>query len=201
MIDRLLDSEEHAGEAAIPTVAEDAAKLLQDLNDMVGLLEEANQNLISERNEALQFVEQVGRLSIWSFDNNDGEAYEECEEPSEGFLDSHCCLMALIEQAREIQKKQVTVNKLSLEEFQKADAALLKILIELPERIRDDLVTEVIQRGYDGTNSGIIADVLSEDFGTEFNGIFYEGDFNTATAVFYIEELADHQIATACIPA
>jgi len=41
---------------------------------------------------------------MWSYDRNDGTPYTECEEPDEGFLDSHCCLMALIEQARELQQ-------------------------------------------------------------------------------------------------
>ena len=50
------------------------------------------------------FVSQVANLSMWSYDRNDGTPYTECEEPGEGFLDSHCCLMALIEQARGLQQ-------------------------------------------------------------------------------------------------
>lgn len=52
--------------------------------------------------KAAQFVEQVASMSIWSFDQDDGEPYKECEEPSDGFLDSHCTLMQLIEKARKI---------------------------------------------------------------------------------------------------
>jgi len=48
------------------------------------------------------FVQQVAGLSLWSYDNDKGEPHHECEEPSEGFLDSHCSLMGLIEQARRL---------------------------------------------------------------------------------------------------
>ena len=51
--DRLLDSEEHACEAAIPGVAEDAATLLERLADEIASLEDSNQALVSERDEAL----------------------------------------------------------------------------------------------------------------------------------------------------
>lgn len=51
-----------------------------------------------------QFVDQVASLKIWSYDKYDGTAYAECEEPADGFLDSHTCLMDLIEQARQIGK-------------------------------------------------------------------------------------------------
>ena len=49
-------------------------------------------------NKALtKFVEQVSRLSIWDYDD-----YQECEYPAEGYLDSHCCLMELVEAARKL---------------------------------------------------------------------------------------------------
>jgi hypothetical protein len=54
--------------------------------------------------ESLEMVESISNLSIWDYDNNEGDPYEECEEPSEGYLDSHCCLMDLIESARSILK-------------------------------------------------------------------------------------------------
>lgn len=102
---RLLNSDEHAGEAAIPDVAEDAVEFIRRLSDTLGQVEAEKQNLVSERDEALQFVDQVAGLSIWDYDKNDGSTYLECEEPSEGHMDSHCCLMALIEQARDGQKE------------------------------------------------------------------------------------------------
>jgi hypothetical protein len=48
----------------------------------------------------LKFVTQLSRMSIWSHAKPDGTAYQECAEPSDGFLDSHCALMGLIEESR-----------------------------------------------------------------------------------------------------
>lgn len=56
--------------------------------------------------KAGKFVDQIAGLSIWDHDQNDGAPYEECEEPEEGYLDSHRCLMNLVEQARLIQGGQ-----------------------------------------------------------------------------------------------
>lgn len=47
-------------------------------------------------------VRRIAALSIWGFDNDDGEPYDECEEPDDGYNDSHTCLMGLIEEAREL---------------------------------------------------------------------------------------------------
>ena len=56
--------------------------------------------------KADKFVHQVGALSIWSYDRNDGTPYQECDEPADGFVDSHTCLMGLIEQARVLQEAE-----------------------------------------------------------------------------------------------
>lgn len=53
--------------------------------------------------DAYSFVDQVASLSIWSYDQDDGNPYAECEEPADGYLDSHCALMALIEEARKLR--------------------------------------------------------------------------------------------------
>lgn len=66
-------------------------------------LEAAKQGLAFQREEALAFVGQVAGLRIWGYTRNDGLPYEEGEKPSWGFIDSHGCLMNLIEQARRIQ--------------------------------------------------------------------------------------------------
>lgn len=52
----------------------------------------------------VRFVDQVAALNIWGYDTDDGSPYTECEEPSEGFLDSHCCLMGLVEEARKLTR-------------------------------------------------------------------------------------------------
>ncbi len=54
------------------------------------------------------FVDHVARLNIWAYDKNDGSPYQECKEPSDGYLDSHCCLMGLIEQARALHAPRET---------------------------------------------------------------------------------------------
>ena len=63
---------------------------------------------MDEINTAQQLVEQIAGLSIWGFDNNDGEPYAECDEPSDGYLDSHYALMDMIENARRILKTEVS---------------------------------------------------------------------------------------------
>lgn len=61
------------------------------------------------RASSAAFVESVAGLSIWDYDKGDGTPYEECDEPAEGYLDSHVCLMQLIEQARSMlnQPKEI----------------------------------------------------------------------------------------------
>jgi hypothetical protein len=71
-------------------------------DDQARLIAE-RRNLLSQRNEACAFVDQVAGLRIWSHDKDDGSPYAEGEKPSWGFIDSHDCLMNLIEQARGIQ--------------------------------------------------------------------------------------------------
>ncbi len=96
--DRLLDSEEHATENAIPDVAEDAATVIHRLYRLLGQAESEKQNLVPQRDEAIDFVRQVSTLSKWGGD----PAEAECENPSEGTDDSHECLMNLIDEARKI---------------------------------------------------------------------------------------------------
>lgn len=58
---------------------------------------------VTGQDKAQAFVDQVARLSLWDHDRDDGTPYRECEEPDDGYGDSHECLMALIEQARALQ--------------------------------------------------------------------------------------------------
>lgn len=46
------------------------------------------------------FLRSVANLSMWNYDDDDGEPLAECEEPDDGYLDSHMALMNLIEEAR-----------------------------------------------------------------------------------------------------
>ena len=57
----------------------------------------------AETTSHAQFVEGVARLSIWDYVQENGQPYTELEEePGDGYLDSHTCLMNLIESARKI---------------------------------------------------------------------------------------------------
>lgn len=62
--------------------------------------------LQSEKSKKL--VEKIAGLCLWDFDKDDGTPYKECEEPDDGYLDSHDCLMNLIEEARAIQEGSTT---------------------------------------------------------------------------------------------
>lgn len=53
-------------------------------------------------NPIRELVQSIAGMSIWDYDKNDGTPYKECEEPSEGYVDSHCALMSTIEDARKV---------------------------------------------------------------------------------------------------
>ena len=53
----------------------------------------------------VRFVNQIAILSIWEDNAEDGSPYKECSAPAEGFLDSHCCLMGLVQEARRLTTK------------------------------------------------------------------------------------------------
>lgn len=101
---RLVDSEEHAVEAAVPDVAFEAAEVIKRLSGALKATQSALSQTMQYAEKADKFVHQVGALCIWSYDRNDGTPYQECDEPADGFLDSHTCLMGLIEQARVTQE-------------------------------------------------------------------------------------------------
>ena len=101
---RLVDSEEHAVEAAVPEVAIEAAEVIKRLSDALKATQSALSQAMQYAEKADKFIHQIGALSIWEYDQNDGTPYEECDEPDDGFLDSHTCLMGLIEQARVLQE-------------------------------------------------------------------------------------------------
>ena len=97
---RLVDSEEHAVEAAVPEVAFAAAEVIKRLSGALKATQATLSQTMQYVEKADKFVHQVGALSIWDYDQNDGTPYQECDEPDDGYLDSHTCLMGLIEQAR-----------------------------------------------------------------------------------------------------
>ena len=53
----------------------------------------------------VRLINQVAALNIWGYNAEDGSPYQECRAPTEGFLDSHCCLMGLVEVARRVTTK------------------------------------------------------------------------------------------------
>lgn len=52
-----------------------------------------------------EFADRVADLKMWDFSNDSPGHFGECAPPSEGYDDSHCCLMNLIEEARELTGK------------------------------------------------------------------------------------------------
>jgi hypothetical protein len=66
-------------------------------------------NSSTEGSSAASFLSSVARLSMWSYARSNGTPYNECEEPSEGFLDSHCTLGELIEEARRLVGQETLV--------------------------------------------------------------------------------------------
>lgn len=101
--ERLRDSEEHAVEAAVPEVAEDAVETIVRLQAALAATQAALSHAMQHSETANKFIAQVAGLSMWSYSKDDGTPHDECEEPSEGFIDSHCCLMSLIEEARKLE--------------------------------------------------------------------------------------------------
>lgn len=85
-------------------VINDAVKALERLKSGLKATQATLSNTMQYVEKADQFVAQTAALSIWGHDRNDGTPYEECEAPSEGYADSHECLMNLIEAARDVQE-------------------------------------------------------------------------------------------------
>lgn len=97
---RLLKASNEGQQSAAPV--NDQSAEVQRLTEALAATQTALSQAMQQAEKAGQFVERVAGFSIWSYDKNDGSPYEECEEPSEGFLDSHCALMATIEDARDL---------------------------------------------------------------------------------------------------
>ncbi|KLR59286.1 hypothetical protein OX89_02545 [Diaphorobacter sp. J5-51] len=77
------------------------AKLSQKANALAATQQALSQSM--EYAEKLAgFVQHVAALNLWGYDKDDGNPYQECEDPDEGHSDSHNCLMELIEQARRL---------------------------------------------------------------------------------------------------
>ena len=50
----------------------------------------------------VRLVNQIAALSIWEYNAADVSPFQECTAPTEGLLDSHCCLMGLVHEARRL---------------------------------------------------------------------------------------------------
>lgn len=99
---RLRNPVEYLDEVFVPSVAEDAVKMIQQLATALHATQTAHSQTMQYVEKADKFVAQTAALSIWGHDRNDGTPYEECEEPSDGYTDSHECLMNLVEAARNL---------------------------------------------------------------------------------------------------
>ena len=50
----------------------------------------------------VRLVNQIAALNIWEYNATDVSPFQECTAPTEGLLDSHCCLMGLVLVARRV---------------------------------------------------------------------------------------------------
>lgn len=103
IIERLLDSEEHAAESAIPAVAEDAVEEITRLRKAL----ESTQTALSQAMQAFtqqrSLITKMAEMHIWAWDRDDGTPYDELDGDEVDYLDSHQALMGLIEDARKIE--------------------------------------------------------------------------------------------------
>ena len=84
-------------------VIKDAVKALERLKSGLKATQTTLSTTMQHVEAANKFVGQVAGLSIWGHDQDDGTPYEECDDPSDGTVDSHECLMNLIEEARRLE--------------------------------------------------------------------------------------------------
>ncbi|APZ42524.1 hypothetical protein [Acidihalobacter ferrooxydans] len=52
---------------------------------------------ISPEQKMREFIQSLAELSLWDHDDDNGQPFEECDEPEYGYLDSHEALMTHIE--------------------------------------------------------------------------------------------------------
>lgn len=75
--------------------------------------------LTPDRGRALTLVAEIASLAVWEYATN-GQGYVgECNPPSEGYRDSHQCLMSLIDQARAIAPPSTSEESDALEQAPK----------------------------------------------------------------------------------
>lgn len=95
-------------EIAKAIAEEDAQTNLNATHDKLlvalGATQAALAQAMGHADSLFKFVERVAALGIWEYDDDSGQPIEEITEPDTGFLDSHNCLMDLIEKARSIMK-------------------------------------------------------------------------------------------------
>lgn len=94
----------------------DLPELAQQAGELIGRLRQAAAQQHEQVIVMREFVEQVSVMSIWDFDNDQGNQYNECDEPDDGYNDSHAALMGTIEQSRALLDEKLpalqTVNEL-----------------------------------------------------------------------------------------
>ena len=104
MVRALLDAGVIEGERIHADPKLDAFPIYRLSSESIGIIKRQGIDIsrLTPAESALELVNAIARMNIWSYDNDKGDDYAECDEPSEGFLDSHCALMSLIEQSRKI---------------------------------------------------------------------------------------------------
>lgn len=142
------------------------------------------------------FVQHVASLSMWNWDDDKGAALNECEEPSEGYQDSHEALMGLIEGARDLLAKKAAHVE---EPVQDRETPAL-VLVKPEESVSDYVLQEGspscwitvgsisvhVRRNTDTGDEGVIVDLYARS----------EEDESIASTYAFFQD-AEEEICTA----
>jgi hypothetical protein len=103
----------------------DLPELAEKACDLIEKLRAATAQLQAQNSVMQTFVGRVSELRMWDYDDDEGNRYQECDEPDDGYGDSHDALMGLIEMSRDlVEDKLPTIETVSEIVNQVANAAL-----------------------------------------------------------------------------
>lgn len=92
----------------------DLPELAEKAGDLIEKLRTATAQLQAQNSVMQTFVDRVSELRMWDYDDDQGNQYQECDEPDDGYGDSHDALMGLIEISRDlVEDKLPTIETVS----------------------------------------------------------------------------------------
>jgi hypothetical protein len=111
-IESLINESNSAAETLLKAAQEgehnvDLPALAQKASELIGQLRHATAQQYEQVVALREFAEQVATMCIWEHDDDEGNSYNECDEPDDGYGDSHSALMATIEQSRTLLSKKL----------------------------------------------------------------------------------------------